>query len=105
MSVAAAYSELAGRLADASGEVIRRHFRNLPDVSDKVDASPVTIADRQAEEVMRALLELECPDHGILGEEGENVRQDTEYLGSWTPLTAPKTLPAGLISLAPSSVF
>ena len=80
MSAAAAYSGLAGRLADASGDVIRRHFRNLPDVSDKVDTSPVTIADQQAEEAMRALLEINCPDHGILGEEGENFRQDADYL-------------------------
>ena len=95
MSVAAAYSELAGRLADASGDVIRRHFRNLSDVSDKVDASPVTIADQQAEEVMRALLEIECPDHGILGEEGENVRQDADHLWVLDPIDGTKNFASG----------
>jgi inositol-phosphate phosphatase/L-galactose 1-phosphate phosphatase/histidinol-phosphatase len=39
------------------------------DVDCKADASPVTIADRQAEEVMRALISQAFPDHGIFGEE------------------------------------
>ena len=95
MSAAAPYLELAGRLADASGDVIRRHFRNLPDVSDKVDASPVTIADQQAEEVMRALLEIDCPDHGILGEEGENLRQDADYLWVLDPIDGTKNFASG----------
>ena len=95
MNAAAAYSELAGRLADASGEVIRRHFRNLYDVIDKVDASPVTIADQQAELVMRALLETECPDHGILGEEGESIRQDSDHLWVLDPIDGTKNFASG----------
>lgn len=39
------------------------------DVDCKADASPVTIADKQAEEVMRALIQQTFPDHGIFGEE------------------------------------
>ena len=95
MPAAAAYSELAGRLADASGEVIRRYFRNLPDVSDKADASPVTIADQQAEAVMRALLKAESPDHGILGEEGESVRQDADHLWVLDPIDGTKNFASG----------
>ena len=95
MRAAAAYSELAGRLADASGEVIRRHFRNLPEVSEKADASPVTIADQQAEEVMRALLEMDCPDHGILGEEGRSVRQDADHLWVLDPIDGTKNFACG----------
>jgi len=40
---------LAERLADASGAVVRRYFRTPVAVDDKADASPVTIADREAE--------------------------------------------------------
>ncbi len=39
------------------------------DVDCKADASPVTIADQQAEEVMRALIKQAFPEHGIFGEE------------------------------------
>src|SRR5258706_9414829 len=38
-------------------------------VSTKGDASPVTAADRGAEEAMRALIERRYPQHGIIGEE------------------------------------
>lgn len=60
---------LALRLADAAGEVIRPWFRAAGEVERKGDATPVTLADRAAEEAMRAILMAERPDDGILGEE------------------------------------
>lgn len=60
---------LAGRLADAARLAIRPHFRTALDAERKGDASPVTIADRAAEEAMRAILTAERPDDGIIGEE------------------------------------
>ena len=56
-------------LADASGAIARRHFRTPFDVDRKADASPVTIADREAESAIRDILKRECPDDGVLGEE------------------------------------
>jgi myo-inositol-1(or 4)-monophosphatase len=56
--------------ADAAAVVIRPFFRAREMAADlKADASPVTIADRTAERVMRAILSERFPDHGILGEE------------------------------------
>jgi myo-inositol-1(or 4)-monophosphatase len=55
--------------ADAAGAVIRPFFRAGLAALDKEDASPVTIADRTAEQVMRAVLGQRFPAHGILGEE------------------------------------
>jgi myo-inositol-1(or 4)-monophosphatase len=56
--------------ADVAGAVIRPFFRARGVAADlKSDASPVTIADRTAERVMRAVLSERFPDHGILGEE------------------------------------
>jgi inositol-phosphate phosphatase/L-galactose 1-phosphate phosphatase/histidinol-phosphatase len=60
---------LAARLADAAGEAIRPLFRARFDLEQKADASPVTEADRAAEAAMRAILETERPDDGIIGEE------------------------------------
>ncbi|GGY99825.1 histidinol-phosphatase [Novosphingobium colocasiae] len=60
---------LAMRLADAAGEAIRPHFRSLADTERKADASPVTVADRAAEEAMRRILRAEAPRDGIIGEE------------------------------------
>jgi histidinol phosphatase-like enzyme (inositol monophosphatase family) len=56
--------------ADVAGAVIRPFFRAADLGADlKDDRSPVTIADRTAEQVMRAVLAERFPDHGILGEE------------------------------------
>ena len=55
--------------ADAAGAVIRRYFRSVVAADLKADSSPVTVADRQAEQAMRAVLAAHCPDHAVLGEE------------------------------------
>ncbi|TCU59570.1 histidinol phosphatase-like enzyme (inositol monophosphatase family) [Novosphingobium sp. PhB57] len=60
---------LALRLADAAGDAIRPHFRSGVGVERKGDASPVTVADRAAEEAMRRMLKAEVPRDGIIGEE------------------------------------
>ena len=60
---------LAHRLADAARAAIRPHFRAGLTAERKADASPVTIADRAAEQAMRALIEAELPGDGIHGEE------------------------------------
>ncbi len=60
---------LALRLADAAGAAIRPHFRAGLESERKADASPVTLADRAAEEAMRRLLKAEVPRDGVIGEE------------------------------------
>ncbi|MBB4857802.1 histidinol phosphatase-like enzyme (inositol monophosphatase family) [Novosphingobium chloroacetimidivorans] len=60
---------LAMRLADAAGAAIRPHFRSGLLSERKPDASPVTIADRAAEEAMRRILKAEVPRDGVIGEE------------------------------------
>ena len=60
---------LANRLADAAGEAIRPLFRGEWSQEQKADCSFVTEADRAAEAAMRAIIEAERPDDGIVGEE------------------------------------
>ena len=60
---------LAERLADAAGAAIRPFFRGTHGVEAKADLSPVTLADRAAEEAMRKLIIAERPMDGIIGEE------------------------------------
>lgn len=55
--------------ADVAAAAIRPFFRASLAVEVKGDASPVTIADRAAEEAMRAVLGARFPAHGVLGEE------------------------------------
>ncbi|MBC8118507.1 MAG: inositol monophosphatase, partial [Burkholderiaceae bacterium] len=51
---------------------IRPLFLSGATVSTKSDASPVTIADRNAEAAMRRLIEQRYPQHAIVGEEHGN---------------------------------
>ncbi|MDE8344671.1 MAG: inositol monophosphatase family protein [Acidocella sp.] len=69
MSLIAAAHAAAHAALDAAGAVIRPYFRSGLLADDKSDDSPVTIADRRAEEVLREILRQHFPDHGILGEE------------------------------------
>lgn len=56
-------------LIDAATAVIRPLFLSGTAVIDKADASPVTQADRGAEQAMRALIAQRYPQHAVLGEE------------------------------------
>jgi myo-inositol-1(or 4)-monophosphatase len=56
-------------LIAAAFAVIQRHFLAGAAVLTKSDATPVTQADRGAEQAMRALIEARYPGHGVLGEE------------------------------------
>lgn len=76
----------AERLADRSGEVIRKYFRQPFDIDSKDDDSPVTIADREAEASLRALIAATYPDHGIIGEEFGRERADAEYCWILDPI-------------------
>lgn len=69
MAVTKADIELAERLADAAGAAIRPRFRAELGLEAKDDLSPVTLADREAEEAMRRLIVAERPMDGIQGEE------------------------------------
>ena len=64
--------EIARKLADLAAEVTLSLFRRHGETIDKAGPGafdPVTRADREAEQVMRAFLESELPDDGIDGEE------------------------------------
>jgi histidinol phosphatase-like enzyme (inositol monophosphatase family) len=58
-------------LADAADRAILPYFRKGTDVSNKLDGGfdPVTQADKDAEQAMRALIDTKYPSHGIFGEE------------------------------------
>jgi inositol-phosphate phosphatase/L-galactose 1-phosphate phosphatase/histidinol-phosphatase len=64
-----AMTQLAVRLVEASAAEIRPRFRQVILTERKADISPVTEADRAAEQAMRAILAAERPADGIVGEE------------------------------------
>ena len=66
-------------LIGAAIAVIRPLFLSGVAVDTKHDTSPVTAADRGAEQAMRALIEHRYPAHGVVGEEfGERAAADAK---------------------------
>jgi inositol-phosphate phosphatase/L-galactose 1-phosphate phosphatase/histidinol-phosphatase len=90
------FLSLASVLADAAGAAIRPYFRTPLKIDDKPDLTPVTAADRAAEEAMRALIERRFPGHGILGEEFGPVRPEAEFVWILDPIDGTKSFISGV---------
>ncbi len=63
------YLEFATETAYAAGRLTLGYFKTGVSPHMKADATPVTVADRLAEELIRQRIEERYPDHGIVGEE------------------------------------
>jgi len=86
---------LAVRLADESGAIVLRYFRSKLVVDDKADLSPVTVADREAEALMRRCIRERFPEHGIIGEEHGAERADAAYVWVLDPIDGTKSFISG----------
>lgn len=85
------HKRFALELAESSGDFIRPYFANPAlAVETKSDMSPVTAADRGAEELMRARIARKFPDHGIIGEEFGDDRPDAEWVWVLDPIDGTK---------------
>jgi myo-inositol-1(or 4)-monophosphatase len=84
------------RLAHESAKVITPLFAN-PDlqVEWKADATPVTYADKKAEEILRKLISDEFPSHGVIGEEFGSDNEEAEFTWVLDPIDGTKTFTAG----------
>ena len=61
--------DVAVSAADAASKVIMKYFRGNFEIELKADHTPVTVADRGAEDVIREIILENFPEHGIYGEE------------------------------------
>ncbi len=66
--------EFAVDLAEKAGEITLNYFQGRFSVETKADASPVTVADREAETYIRQAIESRFPNDGIVGEEFGEAR-------------------------------
>ncbi|MBV9560076.1 MAG: inositol monophosphatase family protein, partial [Bradyrhizobium sp.] len=92
------FSAFIGRLATASGETILPFFRTSLSIDNKsvgIDFDPVTEADRAAEAVMRRLIKANFPQHGIVGEEFGNEREEADYVWVLDPIDGTKSFIGG----------
>lgn len=91
------YRTFLHELATASGDFIRPYFAQPGlAVETKDDTSPVTAADRGAEELMRRLIASRYPSHGVIGEEHGSDRPDVEWVWVLDPIDGTKTFITGV---------
>lgn len=89
--------EFARRIALEAGELTLRYFqRRDVKVERKNDSSPVTIADREAELLLRELIAGEYPDDAILGEEFPEKPGTTGYCWILDPIDGTKSFIHGV---------
>lgn len=85
----------ANRVADEAGQVAMGHFRRGLAVERKGDDSPVTIADRSIESLIRARIAESFPDHGIYGEEEGVENLDRRHVWVVDPIDGTKSFITG----------
>jgi myo-inositol-1(or 4)-monophosphatase len=91
------YRTFMTELARDSGDFIRPLYRQPSvTVETKADDSPVTIADRGAEKLMREMIAKRFPTHGIIGEEFGSEREDAEFVWVLDPVDGTKAFITGL---------
>ncbi len=93
------FAEFAGKLADAAGQAVMPLYRRPLHIENKQQAGgfdPVTAADRAAEAAIRALIEQQHPNHGIIGEEFGTVRADAAYVWVIDPVDGTRAFMSGM---------
>ena len=83
-------------VSDAARPVPLGYFRKPLEVIAKADESPVTIADRETERVMREVLAARVPDHGILGEEEGAAGLDQRFVWVIDPIDGTRSFITGM---------
>jgi myo-inositol-1(or 4)-monophosphatase len=91
------YRDFIHELARASGDFTRPLFGRLDlPVEFKSDQSPVTHADRGAEELLRRMISQKFPAHGIIGEEFGTENPGAEFVWVLDPVDGTKSFVTGV---------
>lgn len=89
------FLETALEAARRAGETILRYYHSEFEVELKPDQTPVTVADREAEDLIRSILLGRFPEHGFTGEETGVSASDAEYRWLVDPLDGTKSFVRG----------
>jgi myo-inositol-1(or 4)-monophosphatase len=81
--------------AEASGAILRHYFRSSLKADSKTDESPVTIADREAEQAIRDVIAAQFPGHDIIGEEFGQQSTGADYCWVLDPLDGTRAFITG----------
>ncbi len=86
----------ATTLAHEAGALTLQYFGGIVDHDAKGDGTPVTIADKKAEELIRQKVEARYPDHSILGEEYGESNEGARVRWILDPIDATRSFMRGV---------
>ncbi len=88
--------EVAVVAAQKAGQLALRYFAGELAVEQKADLSPVTVADREAEQLLRKTLHASFPDDGLLGEEYGDTPGTSGYRWVLDPIDGTRSFVRGI---------
>jgi len=87
---------LALRAGDIAQSEILKYWKTSFSVEWKADSTPVTIADKKAEELVRSFAQKETPEFGFIGEEFGLENSSAEYQWVLDPIDGTKSFIHGV---------
>ncbi len=94
MTISLNTDEIRGWIRDAS-VISKRYFGNVH-AEWKATADPVTAADRETEQFIKAKIRARYPDHGVIGEEYGGSEVGREYVWTVDPIDGTRVYVEGL---------
>ncbi len=88
--------EVAVVAAQKAGQLALRYFDGELAVEQKADLSPVTVADREAEQLLRKTLHAAFPNDGFLGEEYGDTPGTSGYRWVLDPIDGTRSFVRGI---------
>jgi len=89
------YLDFATDIAFRAGRQALSHFQTGVEADRKADLSPITIADRGGEELLRRLIRERFPDHAVVGEE-MGVSGDSRHRWILDPIDGTRSFVRGV---------
>ncbi len=90
------YMDFAAETAYHAGRLTLGYFGRDVQPEFKEDDSPVTVADREAEALVRRRVEAKFPEHAVLGEEGGLEREGGSHRWIVDPIDGTKSFMRGV---------
>lgn len=84
------FKQVAIEAVGKAEEKILFYYKNLPLIEKKADLTPVTKADKEAEEIIIDIIRKKFPGHGFLGEELGNDNEKAEFVWIIDPIDGTK---------------
>ncbi len=85
------FVNIALEAARAGEDIIRHYYNSNVKVTMKDDYTPVTVADVEAEQMIKHVISSVYPDHGFFGEETGMTNANAEYVWLIDPIDGTKS--------------